>query len=296
MILEKSVNRRHKKKSQYTIKEGWSDSIINFNKRDFYQNFSELIVLQLFSSFFNHNYKSKRSVSQILRSGGLYQDRIMEEKPSIENVALLEYKFNSSFLCLKKSDINQPISEHKVFAQRCHMISQSQYQKDYLEILKQDKFLSKNIIERMMLMLWITERSAVFSYSNSKPKELIRNENIDTNYFIEENEELTKNADNNYDIYYKKYDKSVKENVVYKITASDFLSVRRNIKKMYDELQDPFVNIKSFFEANAKTLSMITESFDHHIPNYDEFREMSSFIKNRAKNTFEEIKSYTNIL
>ena len=148
----------------------------------------------------------------------------------------------------------------------------------------------------MMLMLWITERSAVFSYSNSKPKELIRNENIDTNYFVEENEELVKDIDNIYDIYYKKYDKAVKENVIHKITASEFLTIRKDIKKMYDELQDPFINIKSFFEVHRKALSIISESFDHHIPNYDEFREISSFIKNSAKNTFEEIKSYTNIL
>lgn len=296
MILEKSVDRRHKKKSLYSIKEGWSDSILDLEKRDFYQNFSELIVLQLFSSFFGHEYKSKRSVSQILRSGGLYQDRIMEEKPTIENVSLLEYKFNSAFLCLRKQDLTKPISEHKQFAQRCHMISQSQYQKDYLKILKQDKFLSKNIIERMMLMLWITEKATVFSYSNTKPKELIRNENIDTNYFLECNEEIMQDVDNLFEIYYKKYDKAVKENSIYRIKASEFFLKRELIRKMYNELLDPFVNIQSFFEKNKATLATISEAFDNHISNYVDFREVSLFIKNNAKNTFEEIKNYTNIL
>lgn len=296
MVIEKSVKRRHKKKNQYSIKEGWTDSVLDFTKRDFYQNFSELVVLQLFSSFFDHDYKSKRSVSQILRSGGLYQDRIMEEKPSIDNVSLLEYKFNSAFLCLKKSDMNRPIADHKIFAQRCHMISQSQYQKDYLKILKQDKFLSKNIIERMMLMLWITEKSTVFSYSNSKPKELIRNENIDSNYSLEIEEKFMQDVNNNFDIYYKKYDKSLKENTIYKLTALDFLNTRKEIRKMYNDLQDPFVNLQSFFEEYDATLRIISESFDNHIANFQDFRDVSAFIKNSAKNTFEEIKNYTNIL
>lgn len=296
MILEKSVNRRHKKKSLYTIKEGWVDSTLNLEKRDFYQNFSELIVLQLFSSFFTHDYKSKRSVSQILRSGGIYQDRIMEEKPSLENVSLLEYKFNSAFLCLKKKDMSRPIDEHKQFAQRCHMISQSQYQKDYLKILKQDKFLSKNIIERMMLMLWITEKSTVFSYSNAKPKQLIRNENIDTNYYLECNEELIQNVDNMFEIYYKKYDKSVNENLVSKMSASEFFLARDNIRKMYNELQDPFVSIQSFFEKYKSEFAIISESFDNHISDFQDFRDVSLFIKNNAKSVFEEIKNYTNVL
>lgn len=296
MLIEKSVSRRHKKKNQYTIKEGWIDSTLDFDKRDFYQNYSELIVSQLFSSFFNHDYKSKRSVSQILRSGGLYQDRIMEEKPNIENVSLLEYKFNSAFLCLKKSDVSRPILEHKTFAQRCHMISQSQYQKDFLKILKQDKFLSKNIIERMMLMLWITEKSCVLSYSNTKPKELLRNENIDTNYYIDNKEELCNDIDLNFDIYYKKYDKSLKENSIYKMTASDFINVRNSIREMYEDLKDPFVNIKAFFDKYQEEFDIISQSFDNHMRNFEEFKNVSAYIKTSSKNVFEEIKNYTNIL
>ena len=295
-MINKSLYKRHKKKKLYTIKEAWEDSIVECKKNDFYKNFGELIVSQFFSSFFNHKYKSKKTISQVLRSGGLYQDRIMEEKPEILDVAKLEYKFNCPIVFLKDNDYNLPFEEHKKIAQRCHIISQNYYQNLSTNIFQDITNLGSESLDRIILLLWITEKSTVLSYTNNKPKEFIRNDILDIKSNMNFSDEIKELISNDYKIYYKEYDSNTKTNFICEMNINEFISFRNNIKNIMNKISDTKISVSTIFNNHKSELDILSKSFENHISSYNDFSNLSLFIKNDIKQYLNNMNNYANFI
>ena len=295
-MINTSLYKRHKKKNLYTISEAWQDSIVECNKNDFYKNFAELMVSQFFSSFFDHRYKSKKTISQVLRSGGLYQDRIMEEKPEILNVAKLEYKFNCPIVFLKNNDYNLPFEEHKKIAQRCHIISQNFYQNLSTKIFQDIKNLGSKSLDRIVLLLWITEKSTVLSYTNKKPKEFIRNDILDIKSNMDFNEEVKDLVSNEYQIFYKTYDPQTKTNSIRSMDIEEFINFRSRIKDITEKLSTSSMSIESIFNNYKPELDILSNSFENHISDYKDFSTLSIFIRNDIKQYLNNMNNYANFI
>lgn len=291
--------KKHKSKKLYSIREAWEDSIVVFDKSDFNTNYSELIISQFFSSFFNHKYKSKKTLSQVIRSGGLYQDRIMEEKPRIPNVSNLDYKFNCPIIFLKKEDFDIELSKYdsiKKKFNRCHLLSQNVYQSISSRIFQDIKNLNKQSLSKIILLLWVTEKSTIFSYSDSYPQQIIRNNVLDLNSNLSFKKEIIESVENNYDIFFKKYDNTTQTNTIHKMKFEEFINFRNNINNIKNDIENASVPFKDIFDKYDSELSVVSNSFHSYVTSYKDFLDLSLFIRNDIKHHLNNMNNYANLI